>query len=349
MNKKIIGLALLVFFSIITVSCNSLTTTLTGENQKNDTSANSYTPVNVCYSAASGAQSVTWYAQENKLFEKYGLDVNLVYINGGSKSATALITKEMDFCSMAGDGVVNANLAGEDLVIIASFFNTYPGSIMVKPEIKTPIDLKGKTIANHNKFGGVTDNITRLTLNRLQLKPDQDVKLLPVGDQGERLLSMEATPEIVGTLIIVPFTLKAEEQGYQELVDIASLNLPYQYIGIGTTKSYLAKNPDTATNFIKAILEAIALMKQDKQGTIKVMAKYLNLDPKQDAKVLDVTYDILITKYLEEIPLPNSTSVQTILNLLAKNNPEASNFKPEEMIDISFVKELETKEFGKKK
>ncbi|NIO70519.1 MAG: ABC transporter substrate-binding protein [Anaerolineae bacterium] len=301
------------------------------------------TKVNVCFSAASGTMSPAWYAFENDLFEKYNLDVNLVYISSGSKAASAMIAGQVEFCQIAGSAVVNAVVAGEDLVLIGGLFNTYVYQLMVTPDIKTAEDLKGKAVAI-SKPGSSSDAAIRAAIESLGLKPDDEVAILAVGSQPERVAAME-TGAVAGTVVSVPETIEAKEQGYITLVDMAELGIPFQHTALATTRSYIEQNPEAVTNFTKAMVEAIALMKEDKEGTMEVMAEYMLLDVEEDAPSLTEAYDVLILGFLPKVPYPTLDGVQTLLTKRAKKDPKAAEVKPEDVTDLSFVKELEDSGF----
>jgi NitT/TauT family transport system substrate-binding protein len=301
------------------------------------------TKIDVCFSGDSGTQAVVWYAFEKGLFKKYGLDVKLVSITGGSQAATAMITGEMDFCQIAGSAVVNAVVAGEDLVIIGGLFNTYATSFMVRPEIKTATDLRGKAVAI-SKPGSASDTEIRVALKELNLQPDKEVAVLAVGGQGERMAAMESG-QVAGTVFSPPNTLEGREKGYRELLDLSKLNLPFQHTSLVTTRPYLAENPEVAQAFMQATIEAIARMKQDPSGTKAVMAKYLLLDEENDADALNEAYTVLIQKTLSEVPYPTLEGIQAILTELKTENSTAAKVKPEDVADLSLVQTLEDSGF----
>ncbi len=330
----------LILFSALLVGCGAASTAETdGGNEAGDSST-ALTSVDVCYSSPSGTQSVAPYAFEKGLFEKHGLEVNLTYINSGSKAATALVAGDVDFCQIAGAAVVNAAVAGEDVAIIGGLFNTYVYSLMVVPDIELVEDLRGEALAI-SRAGSASDAAIRAALKGLGLTPDEDVAIMAVGGQGERLAAME-TGSVVGTVVSVPQTVEAKEQGYRELLDMSKLGTPYQHTAIATTHSYIEANRETTLNFMKAIAEAIALMKQDRDGAIEVMGQYLLLDVEEDAPSLNEAYDVLIQNYLPQVPSPTVEGVQTLLDGLVAENPAAAETDPAVAVDLSIVEELES-------
>ena len=299
--------------------------------------------VHVCYSGTSGAHVATWYALEKGLFKKYGLAVDLTSIDSGTKAMTALLAGSVQICQIGAASVVNAVVAGQDAVLIAGFFDTYPAFLMVKTQIKTMQDLKGKALAISSP-GSATDAGTRLLLKTYGLVPDRDVALVAIGDEGARIAAMDAG-QVSGSLVVAPFNQIARQKGYTELVDMAKLGIPYEYIGIATSRKYIQANRTVVINFMKAILESIATAKKDPDGAKAVLAKYLLLDPVKDAAELEDTYQSMVVNNLKSIPDPSMPGIQTLLVNLQDSNPSAAQVKPEQVVDLTILKDLQASGF----
>ncbi len=301
------------------------------------------TMVNACYSGTSGAHAAAWYAYEKGLFRKYGLDVKLTSIDSGTKAVTAMLAGSVDICQIGASSVVNAAVAKQDAVMIAGFYDTYPAFLMVNPDIKSPQDLKGKTLAISSP-GSATDAGTRLLLKHFGLVPDKDVALVAIGDEGARIAAMDAG-QVSGALVVAPFNLIARQKGYVELVDISKLDLPYQYVGIATSRSYIQANRAVVDSFMEAILEAIAMAKKDPAGTEAVLAKYLLLDPVKDVSELEDTYQSMVVNNLIPVPYPSLPGIQTLLDNLKNTNPDAARFTPDQIVDTSILNDLKNSGF----
>lgn len=305
------------------------------------------TPLKVCYSAAGTVtQSLPIYAAEKGIYAKYGLDVQLVNIEGGDKATAALIAGQMDICQVAGQAVVNGVVAGADLVLIAGLVNTYAFYLITRPEIQTAADLQGKTVAISSP-GGSTDAAMRLALQSLGLRPEQDVTIVSMNSESNRLAAME-TGAIAGTVIGVPMQAKARELGYHKLVDIAALKIPYPNTTFATSRAFIKEHHDTALRFLQANIEAIATMKQDKAGAIAAIAKFMGLDGEQDTAMLEETYQEFVLGYLPDMPYPEAEGVQTILDELIAKNPAAAEITPADVIDTSLLDEIAKSGFVKK-
>ena len=343
MKRKILFLALLLL-SILFSSCapapvNSSPTAL----PTLEPSPMPLTKVNACYSATGTTQAVVWYAHENGLFQKYGLDVTLTGMGGGSKAVAALISGDMDICQVAGSAVANGVAAGKDTVLIAGFYDVLAASLYVSPDIKTPDDLKGKTLGASGP-GSSIETATILALKKIGLIPGQDVTILNMGDDPERLIALE-TGQIDGTILVAPSTLAARQKGFVELYNLATAGIPYQNTGVATTRHFLETNRPAAIAFLKACIEAIAKMKSDPEGTKNVMAKYLQLDPVTDSQNIDEAYNVVIKNTLLSVPEPSVPGIQTLIDTIKAGNPDAAALTPDQIADFSLVKELEENGF----
>lgn len=305
--------------------------------------SNAPAKVNLCYSAISVAQSTLLYAIEKGLFKKYNIEPNLVYMNGGASAATALIAGQVDMCSVAGSNIINAAASGSDLVMISGLINRQEYSLVVRPEIKNMTDLKGKPVAI-SQPGGSSDISMRAVLTHLGLKPDTDVTLLSIGGQRDRSAAMDSGA-VFATLVSPPETVEAKARGHRVLFDMADLNMPYQHTSVATSRKFLKENRIAAINIMKAISEAIAMMKKDKSSATEIIAKFYKLDPVKDASSIEEAYSIVVLKYLEKIPYPTQEGINREIMSGAASNPNMSKLKAADVIDLSIVQEIEKSGF----
>src|SRR5258705_7200834 len=117
--------------------------------------------VRIAYSAVSGVQLPLWIAQDKGLFKREGLDTDRLYIGGGSVVVQAMLGGEVQFTRASAPGIVQASLRGADLVMIANTVNTLVYSVMTRPDVKTPEDLRGKVLGV-TRLGGSTDYVMGL-------------------------------------------------------------------------------------------------------------------------------------------------------------------------------------------
>ena len=292
--------------------------------------------LNIAYTATSPYQAALIIAQQTGMFKKHGLDPSLILTAGGSLGFQAIMGGDVAMVLADGSAAVTSNLAGADVVIIASLLNTFPYSLISVPEIKKVDQLVGGKVAI-SRFGSATDLSVRMSLAKVGLNPDKDVTILQIGTQTSRFAALQ-TKNVQATIITPPFTLTARKLGYNTLIDMAQLNIPFELTALLTRKSFIKAQRDTVASVVAALADAVHFYKREKEPTIKILSKYLQTT---DREALEETYKEIALKVLPEKPYPTLPGIQTILDELAPKNPKAKNSKPEDFVDMSFVKKLD--------
>ncbi|MBI2954092.1 MAG: ABC transporter substrate-binding protein [Chloroflexi bacterium] len=299
--------------------------------------------VRVAYSAVSGSQAPLWVAKEKKLFEKYGIDIDLQYVASSTTIAPAMLSGEIQLAMGSAGAIVSATVAGGDLILLASTNEALPFSLYVVPAIQRIEDLRGKTVGA-TRLGSVTDYATRQTLKKFGLEPDKDVAVVAMGGVPELRAGL-ATGAIQGSVFGPPDSLMARKEGMRELVTFSDLNILYPTGAVAISKKYLDGNRDTVKRFMEALMEGIAIAKTDRDYATKVISQYSKID---DKEVLDETHLIYVDKLMPKVPYVTVAGMQVVVDDTAKSNPKAKEFKPEAFIDNSILKELDDSGFIKK-
>ena len=290
-------------------------------------------PIRLAYSSISGAMAPLWVAQEYGYFRRQGLDVQLLYIGGGSVVTQALIGGDVQFVRLGANSGVQASLRGASLKMIGNTINTLVFSLMARPEIQTPKDLKGKKIGL-TRLGGSTDFALDLALKKWGLRRGADVAVIQTGGMPQLLGAI--TGGIVDAGVVSPPTnLAAAKLGLKELVDFGEIGIVYPNSPLATTQLFLEKNRNTALRVLRAYCEGIHRVRTDKEGTIKVLARYTKV---RDAEILAELYRIYGVKYLEPIPKVRLDAVDEVLRSEVKT---AAAVKASDFVDNTLVTELE--------
>src|SRR4026209_682804 len=169
----------------------------------------------VGYSGISAGQLVIWVARDAGIFVKNNLDVQAVYFSGGPISVTAMIAGDTPIIQASGPGIVSGGLAGADPVYVVGGITTLDYWLMTQPEIKTPEQLRGGTVAVA-RFGGAADFVARYALARLGLTPGKDVTIVQTGSTPERLAAMESR-RVSGSTLVAPAMFTAQKKGFHLL------------------------------------------------------------------------------------------------------------------------------------
>jgi len=301
------------------------------------------TKLKVAYPTTVGSMAVLWVTKEAKLFEKHGLEVELIYVAGSSRVVQAMLAKDIPLSEIAIPAVIQANLAGADLVMLAGP-NHKPGQkIMVKPEIKRREDLKGKKIGI-TRFGTSDDFLLRYVLGQWNLQPDRDVALIQMGGSQETLAGI-ASRAVDGGMLSSPLHLQAAKLGYNLLADLSAIGVDYQGAGVVTTKTYMRESPDVVRRYLRAYVEGLHRFKTDKSFAVKVIGKYSRIT---DQEALEETYQHYAVKVMPRVPYPTIKGIQMVLDEIGLRTPKARRLPPESFIDVNYLRELEQGGFIKK-
>ncbi|HEX9077730.1 MAG TPA: ABC transporter substrate-binding protein, partial [Anaerolineae bacterium] len=275
------------------------------------------------------------------LFKKYGLDVTLDYVATSQVLTASMLANEVQIAQLAEDGIITSGLEGADLTILAPSTDHLLFSLYIRPGsgIEKVQDLKGKKVGMTQR-NSATDFAARWLISHNGLKPDQDVTLLGMGGVPQILTGLQSGAIDAGVLS-PPTTFQADQQGMKELVDYATLDLPFYQSAVVARKSWIKDNPDVVRRFMQAYVEGIAAIKKDKAMAKQVLGKYSKTT---DDSVLEQTYKVFV-KILPNAPIPTSQAIQVGLDEVAATNPKAKTADPNQFFDPSWVTELDKSGF----
>lgn len=296
------------------------------------------TKLNVGYSAISGDQLPAWVAKEAGIFQKNGLDVSLIFFTGGTTAVLALVSGDVPISQAAGSGIINSALGGSDAVMVAGGVTSLNYWLMSRPDVKTPEQLKGGTVAI-SRFGSATDFIANFALPRIGLTPGKDVTIVQIGSAPAR---MEAalTGRVHATVINPPASFIALKRGMNILADVAKLGLVVQHTGAATTRKFIKEHPDVVRRYVKSQVEAVQRIYTDKETALKTLNKYFGGNVERD--ILEQTWEALLTEaLLPKKQYPTIEGIKTVLAPLLDKDPKARAAKPEQFADMSFIRELD--------
>lgn len=294
--------------------------------------------VNASYGAISGSMAQTWVAKEARLYEKHGLDLNLVYISGGPRSIMSLIGGSVQFVNHSGMPALEAYQRGADTALIASPNNQLEHSLVVQKNITSVEQLRGKVLGM-STAGSLTDILLREGL-RLNNISDKDVTILPVGDLGARLSGLQ-TGRLHGVIIAGIQTVTATKMGFKPLIDYSKLPLEIAGSGILARRSYVNKNPDITLRFLKAWIEGLYFFRSKPDFALTTLKKYVAT---HDAEVLKTIYNLYKERLMTK-PTPTVKVAKSMHYLLSRSSLEVAGVNPEGFIEPRFVNELESSGF----
>ena len=297
------------------------------------------TRLKTSYSALTANMAAYWLAKDAKIFEKHGLNVDVVLIESGVTTVQALTAGETQIAMGGGTVAVSSNLAGSDIVSIASIESRLPYALLAQKEIKSIDQLKGRRLAV-SRFGSASDLAARLILQRYGLTPDKDVTLLQTGGTSTRLSALNKR-SIDCTVLTPEFFNVGKKAGFTILVDPTQYDIPFPQLEVIISRAFLKAKPDLATRYLRAIIEGIYMVKNNPEPSIRAMSKYLRID---DREALEDIYRLYKEIY-PQVPHVSPAAIQTQLTWMAERDPRARLAKPEQFIDGTILREIEKSGF----
>jgi NitT/TauT family transport system substrate-binding protein len=283
-------------------------------------------PLRVAYDGYSMTTAPMNYAVEKGIFRKYGLEVTLAYIDGGTTLSGAVVGGSINIAQNGYAPAAAAAVQGADVVFIGGISNQLPFQLVVKASIKTAADLKGKKIAI-SRYGATSDVAATYTLKSLGLKR-ADAVILQLGGEGTRTAAM-LSGQIDGSLEQYPRTGELEEKGYHVLADCLQLASDYPNTSYVSTRAFIAKNPDIIKRFLMGISDGIHAFKTNREEALKSTAAFLKSKP---GPALDKAYEIFTTKVYPDVPRPSIKGIALVLDELKTRLPAAARVKPEQIV-----------------
>ncbi len=283
----------------------------------------------------------SFVARDAGLFQKYGLDARIVVFDAGSILAQAALSGEVKVSVSSGPATIASRTQGADTIIIAACVNTLPYSLVTAKGITKWDQLKGKKIAI-SRFGSGTDTAIRLVLKQFGLDPVKDVIIVQLGTQPSRVQAL-AAGAIDATIISPPLDITAKKQGYQILVNIAELKIPYPQQVIEMTDRFIRENPHMAKTILKGFIEGVRYATTHKEETKKIITKYLKT---ADPEILEATYQSFV-QVTDENCYPNLEGIRNAMDEVAQRVPGVKSKKPQDFVNTRFLTDLEKEGFFK--
>jgi NitT/TauT family transport system substrate-binding protein len=292
--------------------------------------------VRVGYPQPSGAMLPLWLVSDAKLDQKYGVPVQNIFISGAARMNQSMVAGDIDLASIGG-AVVNTVLAGGDLVSIAVGVPTYGFSLYGRPEVRDIASLQGKVVGVMSK-GASSEHAVIALLQRHGLQPGKDVKFIYLGGVREVVAALDRGIVSAGVLSS-PTTLMARRMGQKELVNIATLGLPYIHSGVATRRSFARQQPERVKAYLRAYIAAIKIANEDAESSKRALSRYLVTN---DSAVLDEAYQTF-RGIFPKVPYVTEDYIKSVLAV--SDNPKAAGANPKDFFDTRFLKEIEDSGF----
>lgn len=292
-------------------------------------------PLKVGIAVPSYAHAVLWLAQDGGFFARQGLQAEVYTLKGSADALKLLISGDMDFVLAGGDAVVKSGLAGGDAVAVSGLVNTYYHRLAARPPARETRDLRGRAIGLPF-LGGPQDMTARAALKRAGLAYGSDVRIRNMGAEYARLAAVKDGLVDAVTTDAPPSVLAA--LGLRVVADAPSWGEPFPYMAAVARRERLARKPETALKFLRALCEAMAFYRDHEGESLALLVKRLPQEPGSRASASEL-YRANGPSRFAFPPRPDPRGYAAVLSFL--EDPAAKARRPEEFIETRFLDALE--------
>jgi len=292
----------------------------------------------IAVSTATPHNTPLWVARDKKIFDKHGVDVQLIFVMGGALVSQMLAAGEIQVAANAPAALVSLIANGADIAMFLGVSNTSPFTLVTQPNVKTAADLRGKRLGTA-RFGGSSHVSALIALDYLKLDAKRDnVILLQTGLDPERMAALEQKGLDAAMLQRLPTKIMLAK-GYTQLLNMNQAKIPYQNTVLAARRDYMAANAKLYDNFLRALIEGYAYVfnKENKQAVKEVLAKNLRL-PNVDAAE---DFYVEALEELDRKPYPTVEGTRTVIKYVTEQNPKVAAVKAERIVDPSWIKRLD--------
>jgi NitT/TauT family transport system substrate-binding protein len=304
--------------------------------------ASGLTKIRVGYPSPSASMYPLFATKEAGIFEKYGFDAELIYVQG-VQMVQVHTAGQLDFTATSGIVTLQSSVNGSDLILLANSIDSHLMKVIAHPSIAAPSDLKGKSIGV-TRFGSLTDLALRPVLERWKLEPNRDVSLVQIGRLSDIVPAIQQK-RIAAGMLSFPSSFFAEKLGLKSLYDLSESGIEVPTTTVAVSRAYASTHRDLVLRYMQAYLEGTHRLLTDRELGIKALKRYGGI---ADQDLLAATYNLFTAKYIKKVPTLTVKAVQNALQLVGESNPKARSRRPAEFMDTSYMDELEKNGFIKK-
>ena len=286
--------------------------------------------LNMGFSGAGIGSDLLKVIERSALWRKQAIEVRTVYLSSGTLMAQTLSSGDIGIAGFDTPAMLNLALAGQSLKVIAVPINRLEPFFVVRSDIKTPADLKGKKITI-SRFGSGSDIMTRVALKYWKIDPDKDVSFFQSGNTPSRTAALVAG-HMDAALVSSTGVAKIIATGCcRVLADLSELPLEFANYGVVVSGSLLKNQRDNVKRFLQALIEGIHTFKANSD-----LARAVLRESNSEGEVGSL-YERL-TKSFRDFPSPERRGIQNVIDSLP--TPKARGAKADDFIDSTLMEEI---------
>jgi ABC-type nitrate/sulfonate/bicarbonate transport system substrate-binding protein len=293
--------------------------------------------VTINYPNRSGSNWPLFLAKEGGYYQKYGLDVTLVF--GVHPAGIAmLVSGEGQMVNSSLEQLMQAASRDGSLVLVGSSLNRGMFALMANKSIADMKALKGKRIAI-GQIGDAPYGYLIALLGKSGLN-SRDVEWIPVGTDVSGRAAALQSGRADATLLTAPAYFKVEEAGYKTLANLADHDDIFASTAYILKKSVVATDTGLPEKLIKAHAEGIKRFYEDKAFAVKTFLAYDKAAQQSD---MERVYDLYAKpNAFERVPYVLAGAVKSVID--QQPDPQIAAqmkaFDFHKVIDNSYVSKL---------
>jgi NitT/TauT family transport system substrate-binding protein len=272
-------------------------------------------------------------------YREEGLDVELILMSAPIASR-ALLGGDVEVATVGGAGLPPV-LSGAPLRFVFTTYSKPMFWLFGNSEIRSVKELKGKKVGVSG-IGSGPDSLLREALRRNGLEGGRDVTVLSLGVMPTIYSGLQSGM-VDAAMLSPPFTFRAEENGFHEVIAFTKQDLVELQGSILVKEAFLQSDPVTLEKFIRASSKGFLYVKQNRAGTIPILGRYLQVNANLAAKAYDqvvrpaLTPDGTLSEELQR------KAVEHVLKRLDVKEPPALSRVFDFSMTRKVVTELQTK------
>ena len=287
------------------------------------------TTVRIAFNGFGGVAPL-YLGNDAGIFKQQGLNLEMVFIPGGSLSLQALIGRSLDLLLTGGPPVANAYLQGAKIKIIGGVTNLLPYTFVVATGLRTAEQVKGRKIGI-SRFGSNTDYVVRLALEQLGLSAAQ-VQIIQVGGSQARLVALKSGA-IQATVLSPEEAMVAQKMGFSVLLDFIEKGIEFPHVNVVARDDYLETQAQTVRTFMRTYVESVRYYKTHRGEAIK---KIMELSKLPERQMAETVYEGSLRATPDD-GKPTVKGMEVVLDSLAKENPKAKSLTVQQLLDLKFL------------
>jgi ABC-type nitrate/sulfonate/bicarbonate transport system substrate-binding protein len=244
--------------------------------------AQSLQTVNMAIPSKSFQMVIYPLAQERGFMREEGIDLRVIYV-APTTSIQAMLGGDVQFTGAGSSALVSIARGNTPLKVVLATNDRVLQWLLVRPEVASPKDLKGKKIATTG-VAAIATFMLRQILTKHGLDGNRDAVYLDVG-QGNQLPALLGGG-MDGAVLSVEQRYVGLDKGMREMFFFGN-EVKNSWGTLATTDKLIKENPKLVGGFVRAAIKSLRYMRQNREGTVAALLKFSGVTREQASRVYD--------------------------------------------------------------